>query len=125
MLYLDKAWSLLQCDRTERGGTGSSGLSDVRGQVTQTGMGHLPFVRVLTPAEVVDVAKDLADISDQEVADRLRTSSTAPLMATIFRTRLTTWNERAPSCVALSAVAGVWPTQSDDWSDRRLRRYHA
>ena len=38
---------------------------------SQTGMGHLPFVRVLTPAEVVDVAKDLADISDQEVADRL------------------------------------------------------
>ncbi|HNP56943.1 MAG TPA: DUF1877 family protein [Gordonia sp. (in: high G+C Gram-positive bacteria)] len=72
MLYLDKAWSLLQCaTEPNEGEPARPAFRMFEGQVTQTGMGHLPFVRVLTPAEVVDVAKDLADISDQEVADRL------------------------------------------------------
>ncbi|MCV7192025.1 DUF1877 family protein [Mycolicibacterium brumae] len=72
-LYLDKAWSLLE--RVTRPQFGESARPAHRmfdGHPTMTKRGdYVPFVRVLTPAEVSAAAADIAELSDAEVAERL------------------------------------------------------
>ncbi|MCR8669592.1 YfbM family protein [Agrococcus sp. HG114] len=76
MLYLDKAWSMLQ----RLTGPGS-GDGDVRpayrmfeGHVTDREGGWEPWVRALPPDEVPAIARDLAGIDDAEARARLRES---------------------------------------------------
>lgn len=72
MLYLDKAWSMLQyATGPADGWPARPAYRMFEGRVTETGMGHLPFERVITPAEVVAIAADLAEIRDDEIVDRV------------------------------------------------------
>lgn len=73
MLYLDKAWSHLQwAIRPEDGQQSRPAYRMFEGKVANTSMGHLPFERVLTPDQVLAVAADLVEVSDENVAERLR-----------------------------------------------------
>lgn len=68
MLYLDKCWRQLQSLTSPPGGRPRPSHALVAGDVTYTGGGWLPWIDVLTPSEVDDVARDLVllDASDVE-----------------------------------------------------------
>lgn len=76
MLYLDKAWSGLQAmtrpsatDRRPR-----PAYRMFEGQVTMHENGWIPWVRALSPEEVLEIAEDLADllhvVQDDKTNDR-------------------------------------------------------
>nr|WP_314843226.1 hypothetical protein [uncultured Microbacterium sp.] len=64
MLYLDKAWSLLQAltGPSSANGAARSSHRMFEGQVTMDGYGWIPWVRAVSPEEVVEIARDLADL---------------------------------------------------------------
>ena len=71
-VYLDKAWRHLQ--RITWPGNLTRPRPAYRmfeGQVSWSGMGHEPWVRVLTPDEVLRIAPDLERINEQEVEENL------------------------------------------------------
>jgi hypothetical protein len=74
MLYLDKAWRQLQCltAPAEPGLIARRAYRMFEGSVDMNGMGWDPWVRTLTPPEVLAVAGDLEHISDEDVELRLR-----------------------------------------------------
>lgn len=81
MLYLDKAWRELQAITAPQADTGS-GTATARpafamfaGDVTHHSMGWDPWVRVLSPEEVVPVAGDLLRISDADAEAVIRARS--------------------------------------------------
>lgn len=67
MLYLDKCWSLLQ--RLTRPDYSRRRISyDLfEGRVTNTSRGHIPWIKVLTPHEVDEIARDLSLLDDDDV----------------------------------------------------------
>ncbi|MET3204521.1 MULTISPECIES: DUF1877 family protein [unclassified Arthrobacter] len=76
MLYLDKVWRQVQCltapaepDRIAR-----PAYRMFEGDVAMNGIGWEAWVRTLTPPEVLAVARDLEDVSDEDVELRLRES---------------------------------------------------
>lgn len=80
-LDLDKAWSHLQWVTRPR--NVESGWDEIlrpprpahrmfEGRPTMTDRGHLPWVRALSPAEVREVAEDLATITDDDAAAIMR-----------------------------------------------------
>lgn len=74
MLYLDKAWGLLQ-DITGQGrpdGQPRPAFAMFEGQVTMHGYGWEPWVRTLTPEGVAKVSRDLDLITDAEAEALLR-----------------------------------------------------
>ena len=76
MLYLDKAWRHLQV-LTAPLGAGMAERPAFRmfeGNVTMHNEGWEPWVRVLTPSEVLAIAQDLDDLSDAEARLRLPVS---------------------------------------------------
>lgn len=68
MLYLDKCWKELQWLTCPTAGAPRTAYALVRGQATHTGGGWVPWVDVLSPADVDDVARDLVLIGEDEVA---------------------------------------------------------
>ncbi|KRE74166.1 DUF1877 family protein [Arthrobacter sp. Soil762] len=76
MLYLDKAWRHLQCltAPAEPGLIARRAYRMFEGAVVMNDMGCEPWVRTLTPPEVLAVARDLVDFSDEYVESRLRES---------------------------------------------------
>jgi hypothetical protein len=74
MLYLDKAWDWLQVATrpTSDDGSARPAFRLFEGAVTMRHDGWIPWYRALAPAEVVDVADDLADLPDDRVAFTLR-----------------------------------------------------
>ena len=73
MLYLDKCWGYLQTLFAPSGDCIQPAYELVRGEVTHTATGWIPFVRYLTNEDVRVIADDLADAdaSDCFVMDRL------------------------------------------------------
>ncbi|MCI0143155.1 DUF1877 family protein [Arthrobacter bambusae] len=73
MLYLDKAWRHLQVLTAPMGEAMAArpAFRMFEGNVTMHGDGWDPWVRALTPSEVLTIAQDLDDISDAEVRLRL------------------------------------------------------
>ncbi len=72
MLYLDKCWRHLQVllgPTTEGERRPASRL--VEGDVTMTGEGWLPHEQVLSPAEVREIAVDLAVVGEAHVRDAM------------------------------------------------------
>ena len=74
MLYLDKAWSHLQTITSA-----DSEQSDPRpafrvfeGRVTPHELGWEPWIRVVTPSEVVLAHEDLVTITDSDAEDCIR-----------------------------------------------------
>lgn len=76
MLYLDKAWRHLQCltAPAEPNLMARQAYRMFEGAVVMNGMGWEPWVRALTPPEVLAVARDLEEVSDEDVELRLRES---------------------------------------------------
>ncbi|MEE2521270.1 DUF1877 family protein [Pseudarthrobacter sp. J75] len=78
MLYLDKAWRQLQCltARVEPGLMPRCSYRMFEGTVEMDGdgMGWEPWVRALTPPEVLAVARDLEEVQDADVESWLRES---------------------------------------------------
>ncbi len=74
LLYLDKAWSLLQALTSP--GPGDSEARPAHrmfeGQVTSTDTGWIAWVRAVTPPEVADVARDLEGIDPEQAAASFR-----------------------------------------------------
>lgn len=76
MLYLDKAWSWLQAmtkpSATEHGPRPVYRMFE--GQVTMQGYGWMPWVRAVSPEEVLEIAEDLTDLQhavrDEGIDDR-------------------------------------------------------
>ncbi|WP_324651635.1 hypothetical protein [Georgenia sp. H159] len=68
MLYLDTCWGELQRLTCPDPGGPRPAYALVRGAVTRTGMGWIPWVDVLPPSDVDDVARDLALIDEDDVA---------------------------------------------------------
>jgi len=68
LLYLDKAWRHLQIITGPAVGevTRRPAFAMFEGEVTMHGMGWEPWVRTLTPDDVVDIARDLALLSDEQ-----------------------------------------------------------
>ena len=60
MLYLDKCWGQLQRLTNLRGAAPRRAHALFTGNVTHTPEGWIPWVGVLTPTDVDDVARDLA-----------------------------------------------------------------
>lgn len=69
MLYLDKAWRYLQflTSSSKAGETVRPAFRMFEGSVTMNHEGWEPWVRALTPSEVVVIARDLVEVSDDEV----------------------------------------------------------
>jgi hypothetical protein len=76
MLYLDKAWRQLQCltAPAEPGLPARHAFRMFEGAVVMNGMGWEPWVRTLTPPDVLAVAGDLETISEKDVELRLQES---------------------------------------------------
>jgi len=76
MLYLDKAWRHLQCltAPAEPALMARRAYRMFEGAVVMNDMGWEPWVRTLTPPEVLAVARDLEEVSDEDVELRLRES---------------------------------------------------
>lgn len=76
MLYLDKAWRHLQCltAPAEPDLIARHAHRMFEGAVVMNDMGWEPWVRTLTPPEVLAVAGDLGHVSDEDVEVRLRES---------------------------------------------------
>lgn len=76
MLYLDKAWRHLQCltAPAEPDLIAGHAYRMFEGEVVMNDMGWEPWVRTLTPLDVLAVAGDLENISDEDVELRLRES---------------------------------------------------
>ncbi|WP_426990137.1 DUF1877 family protein [Pseudarthrobacter sp. Y6] len=76
MLYLDKAWRHLQCltAPAEPDLMARRAYRMFEGAVVMNDMGWEPWVRTLTPPEVLAVARDLEEVSDEDVELRLRES---------------------------------------------------
>lgn len=73
LLYLDKAWSLLQQLTAPAAGEASRPAHWMfEGAVTETELGWLPWVRALAPVDVQLVAHDLEEIDIAAAASRLR-----------------------------------------------------
>lgn len=74
LLYLDKAWSLLQALTAPdaSGGAARPAYRMFEGQVTHTDTGWRSWVRALTPDEVVGIARDLEAIDDEHASARFR-----------------------------------------------------
>ena len=74
LLYLDKAWRELQLLTGTPGGRGTPrpAYRMFEGHVTEVENGWHAWVRGLAPAEVVDIAGDLAVLRDEEAVARLR-----------------------------------------------------
>lgn len=70
MLYLDKCWSLLQRLTHPPGGRPRPAHALVAGQVTHMGGGWIPWIDVLAPSDVDDVARDLALLDRSDVEAR-------------------------------------------------------
>ncbi|WP_115790446.1 DUF1877 family protein [Arthrobacter silvisoli] len=77
MLYLDKAWRHLQffTSPVEPGLPPRPAFRMFEGEVAMHDMGWDPWVRTLTPPDVFTVARDLEDVTDDELELRLRESS--------------------------------------------------
>ncbi|MFA4841090.1 MAG: DUF1877 family protein [Agrococcus sp.] len=77
LLYLDKAWPLLQALTAP--GPGDSEARPAHrmfeGRVTSTDTGWHAWVRALSPDEVVDIARDLAPIDSEQAAASLRAAA--------------------------------------------------
>jgi len=76
MLYLDKAWRHLQVLTAplRAGMAPRPAFRMFDGNVTMRDEGWEPWVRALTPSEVLAIAQDLDDVSDAEVQLRLPAS---------------------------------------------------
>jgi hypothetical protein len=76
MLYLDKAWRLLQAITGPSSARASArpAFRMFEGDVTMTNDGWIPWLRALTPAEVKEIATDLAQLADEPAAARLRSA---------------------------------------------------
>ncbi|MFH5878207.1 hypothetical protein [Arthrobacter sp. NA-172] len=76
MLYLDKAWRHLQVltGPLRAGMAARPAFRMFEGTVTMHAEGWEPWVRALTPSEVLTTAQDLEDVSDAEVRLRLPVS---------------------------------------------------
>lgn len=76
MLYLDKAWRHLQCltAPAEPDVIARPSYRMFEGAVVMHDTGWEPWVRTLTPPEVVAVACDLGNFSDEDLEVRLRES---------------------------------------------------
>lgn len=74
MLYLDKAWGLLQdITGSRRAGEGPrAAFAMFEGQVTMHGYGCISWVRTLTPDRVAAVSRDLELITDADAEAHLR-----------------------------------------------------
>lgn len=73
MLYLDKAWSLLQALTAPKGGDEPRPAYRMfEGRVTDTETGWVSWVRALTPNEVAAIARDLDSIDDDDAGARFR-----------------------------------------------------
>lgn len=75
LLYLDKAWSLLQQMTAPPAGGASRPahwMFEGAVTVTKTELGWLPWVRALAPLEVLLVAHDLEEIAVAAAASQLR-----------------------------------------------------
>ncbi|WP_309073131.1 DUF1877 family protein [Paenarthrobacter sp.] len=77
MLYLDKAWRHLQVLTAplRAGITARPAFRMFEGSITMHDEGWDPWVRALTPSEVLAIAQDLDEVSDGEVGLRLPVSS--------------------------------------------------
>lgn len=71
LLYLDKAWRELQLLTRPDSPSGRPrpAYRMFEGQVQMCGDGWIPWVRALSPAELIDVADDVADLADELHAD--------------------------------------------------------
>lgn len=68
MLYLDKCWDQLQEFLGSRPGRPERvSFQLVEGEVTHTYEGWIPFIRVLSPTQVEEVARDIAQLGEAEV----------------------------------------------------------
>ena len=76
MLYLDKAWRHLQCltAPAEPDVIARPAYRMFQGAVVMNDMGWEPWVRTLTPHEVVAVASDLENFTDEDLELRWRES---------------------------------------------------
>ncbi|MCH1882537.1 YfbM family protein [Agrococcus sp. ARC_14] len=74
LLYLDKAWSLLQRLTAPAAGDAVArpAYRMFEGQVTPQEWGWSPWVRALTPVEVIEIARDLESIDDADAQARFR-----------------------------------------------------
>lgn len=74
LLYLDKAWSLLQALTAPKAGDEEPrpAYRMFEGRVTDTATGWVSWVRALTPGEVVAIARDLESIDDDDAEARFR-----------------------------------------------------
>lgn len=80
MLYLDKAWSLLQeaIGPAEWGGLARPAYRMFEGTVYPAGnYGWEPWLRALIPSDVVDIASDLESIDERELIESLRPDNAA------------------------------------------------
>ena len=77
LLYLDKAWRLLQSLTAPDAGDEEPrpAFRMFEGRVTDTDTGWLAWVRALAPGEVVAVARDLDSIDDGDAEARFRESA--------------------------------------------------
>lgn len=77
LLYLDKAWWLLQALTAPEAGEEEPrpAYRMFEGRVTDTHTGWLSWVRALTPGEVVAIARDLESIDDDTAEARFRESA--------------------------------------------------
>ncbi|BCW49207.1 hypothetical protein J2Y41_000582 [Arthrobacter sp. 1088] len=77
MLYLDKAWRHLQVLTAplSAGAAARTAFRMFEGSVTMHDEGWEPWVRALSPSEVLAIAQDLDEVSDGEVRLRLPVSS--------------------------------------------------
>lgn len=68
MLYLDKCWNELQILLGPAAGQPERpAFQLVDGHVTHVETGWIPYERVLSPAQVQDVASDLATVTDADI----------------------------------------------------------
>lgn len=67
LLYLDKAWRPLQVLT----GRTRAAFRMFEGDVTMSGLGWYPWIRALTPEEVLEVAEDLRALEDETPGEGL------------------------------------------------------
>jgi hypothetical protein len=74
MLYLDKAWRHLQCltAPAEPGLIARRAYWMFEGAVVMNDLGWEPWVRTVTPPDVVAVAHDLENLSDEDLELRMQ-----------------------------------------------------
>lgn len=86
MLYLDKAWSAMQrlSGRSEQNGAPRPAFRMFEGQVAMIESGWIPWVRALSPDEVVEIAADLM-VLEQGIDDAVESDDDTEYVRNFLR----------------------------------------